>query len=45
MMNTEREAIWCERVEHWRASGLSEASDAPICSPGSASDRVWEWQQ
>ena len=28
MVNTEREAIWCERVKHWRASGLSQRAFA-----------------
>lgn len=28
MVNTEREAMWCERVEHWRASGLSQRAFA-----------------
>lgn len=28
MANTEREAIWQERVEHWRASGLSQRAFA-----------------
>lgn len=28
MVNTEREAVWQERVEHWRASGLSRKRPA-----------------
>lgn len=28
MVNTEREAIWCERVEQWRTSGLSQRAFA-----------------
>jgi hypothetical protein len=28
MVNTEREAVWQERVEHWRASGLSQRAFA-----------------
>jgi len=28
MVNTEREAVWQERVEHWRASGLSRRAFA-----------------
>jgi hypothetical protein len=28
MVNTEREAIWKERVEQWRASGLSQRAFA-----------------
>ncbi|WP_377701207.1 IS66 family insertion sequence element accessory protein TnpA [Pseudoduganella sp. UC29_71] len=28
MVNTEREAVWQERVAHWRASGLSQRAFA-----------------
>lgn len=28
MVNTERKAVWQERVEHWRASGLSQRAFA-----------------
>lgn len=28
MVNTEREALWQERVERWRASGLSQRAFA-----------------
>jgi len=28
VVNTEREAVWQERVEHWRASGLSQRAFA-----------------
>ncbi len=28
MVNTEREAVWQGRVEHWRASGLSQRAFA-----------------
>lgn len=28
MVNIEREAVWQERVEHWRASGLSQRAFA-----------------